>query len=75
MAKLADGPRPAGLVTLIGYLIALPIVPIAAGLPGIARAATVGPAVIALAGLVAAVLMVRPHQIWPVIHICIHGVV
>jgi hypothetical protein len=33
VAKLADGPRPAGLVTLIGYLIALPIVPIAAGLP------------------------------------------
>jgi hypothetical protein len=36
---------------------------------GIARAVTVGAAVIALAGLVAAVLMVRLHRIWPVIHI------
>jgi hypothetical protein len=70
VAKLAGGARPAGgLPTLIGYLIALPIVPAAAGLWGLMERTRWGPAVIAVAGLVAAVLMVRLHQIWPVIHV------
>jgi len=30
-ARLASGGRPAGLATLIGYLIAIPIVPLAPG--------------------------------------------
>ena len=69
VARLADGERPAGLATLIGYLIAMPLVPVAAGFWGLLERSRWGPAVIAVAGLVAAVLMVRLHQIWPVIHV------
>ena len=69
VAKLADGARPAGLATLIGYLIATPLVPLAAGFWGALERSRWGPAVIAVAGLAAAVLMVRLHQIWPVIHV------
>jgi vacuolar-type H+-ATPase subunit I/STV1 len=69
VAKLASGEHPASLPTLIGYLIAMPLVPVAAGLWGLMERSRWGPAVIAVAGLVAAVLMVRLHQIWPVIHV------
>jgi hypothetical protein len=68
-AKLAGGERPASLPTLIGYLIATPIVPLAAAFWGLVERSRWGPAVVAVAGLVAAVLMVRLHQIWPVIHV------
>jgi hypothetical protein len=67
VARLAGGGRPASLPTLIGYLIAMPFVPLVAGVWGAMERSRWGPAVIALAGLVAAVLMVRLHQIWPVI--------
>jgi hypothetical protein len=66
-ARLAGGDRPGGLATLIGYLIAMPLVPVAAAIWGLMERSRWGPAVIAVAGLVAAVLMVRLHQIWPVI--------
>jgi hypothetical protein len=69
VARLADGGRPASLPTLIGYLIAMPLVPVIAGLWGAMERSRWGPAVIAVAGLVAAVLMVRLHQIWPAIHV------
>ena len=69
VAKLASGPHPASLATLIGYLIAMPIVPVAAGFWGLLERTRWGPAVIAVAGLVTAVLVVRLHQIWPVIHV------
>jgi hypothetical protein len=69
VAKLADGGRPASLPTLIGYLIAMPLVPVVAGVWGAMERSRWGPAVIALAGLVAAVLIVRLHQIWPVIRV------
>jgi hypothetical protein len=69
VAKLADGGRPGSPATLIGYLIAMPIVPLAAAFWGLLERSRWGPAVIAVAGLVAAVLMVRLHQIWPVIHV------
>ena len=69
VAKLASGEHPASLPTLIGYLIAMPLVPVAAGFWGLMERSRWGPAVIAVAGLVAAVLMVRLHQIWPVIHV------
>jgi hypothetical protein len=69
VAKLAGGERPASLATLIGYLIATPLVPVAAVFWGLMERSRWGPAVIAVAGLVAAVLMVRLHQIWPVIHV------
>jgi phosphotransferase system glucose/maltose/N-acetylglucosamine-specific IIC component len=69
VARLAGGERPAGLATLIGYLIAMPFVPLAAAVWGLMERSRWGPAVIAVAGLVAAVLMVRLHQIWPVIHV------
>jgi hypothetical protein len=69
VAKLADGGRPASLPTLIGYLIAIPLVPLIAGLWGAMERSRWGPAVIAVAGLVAAVLMVRLHEIWPIIHV------
>jgi len=69
VAKLAHGERPAGLPTLVGYLIAIPLVPVAAAIWGLMERSRWGPAVIAVAGLVAAILMVRLHQIWPVIHV------
>ena len=68
-AQLADGKRPGSLPTLIGYLIATPLVPLIAGFWGAVERSRWGPAVIALAGLVAAVLIVRLHEIWPVIHV------
>ena len=69
VARLAGGERPAELATLIGYLIAMPFIPAAAVFWGLAERSRWGPAVIAVAGLVAAVLMVRLHQIWPVIRV------
>ena len=69
VAKLAGGQRPAGLATLIGYLIATPLVPVAAVFWGLMERSRWGPAVIAVAGVVAAVLMVRLHEIWPAIHV------
>jgi hypothetical protein len=69
VAKLAGGARPASLPTLIGYLIAMPLVPVAAGFWGLLERSRWGSAVVAVAGLVAAVLMVRLHEIWPVIHV------
>jgi hypothetical protein len=69
VAKLADGQRPAGLATLIGYLCAIPVVPVAAAFWGLVERSRWGPAVVAVAGLVAAILMVRLHQIWPAIHV------
>jgi hypothetical protein len=67
VARLAGGGRPAALATLIGYLVAVPLVPLAAAFWGALERSRWGPAVIAVAGLVAAVLMVRLHQVWPVI--------
>jgi hypothetical protein len=69
VAKLAGGARPASLATLIGYLIAMPLVPVAAGFWGLLERSRWGSAVVAVAGLIAAVLMVRLHEIWPVIHV------
>jgi len=69
VAKLAGGERPASLATLIGYLIAMPIVPVAAAFWGLLERSRWGSAVVAVAGLIAAVLMVRLHEIWPVIHV------
>jgi hypothetical protein len=69
VAKLAGGGRPASLPTLIGYLIAMPLVPVAAGFWGLLERSRWGSAVVAVAGLIAAVLMVRLHEIWPVIHV------
>jgi len=69
VARLVDGGRPASLGTLIGYLIAMPVVPVAAAFWGLLERSRWGAAVVALAGLVAPVLMVRLHQIWPVIHV------
>jgi hypothetical protein len=67
VARLVGGGRPASLPTLIGYLILMPFVPLAAGSWGAMERSRWGPAVFAAAGLVAAVLMVRLHEIWPVI--------
>lgn len=69
VARLAGGGRPASLSTLIGYLIAMPLVPVAAAFWGALERSRWGPAVIAVGGLVAAVLIVRLHQIWPVIRV------
>ena len=69
VARLADGKHPASVATLIGYLIDMPFVPVAAAFWGALERSRWGPAVIAVAGLVAAVLMVRLHEIWPVIHV------
>jgi hypothetical protein len=69
VARLADGGRPAGLVMLIGYLVATPLIPPVAAFWGALERSRWGSAVIAVAGLVAAVLMVRLHEIWPVIRV------
>jgi hypothetical protein len=69
VARLASGGRPAGLVMLIGYLVAIPLIPVAAAFLGAVERSRWGSAVAAVAGLVAAVLMVRLHEIWPVIHV------
>ena len=69
VAKLAEGERPASPATLIGYLIAMPLVPVAAAFWGLLERSRWGSAVVAVAGLVAAVLMVRLHEIWPVIRV------
>jgi hypothetical protein len=69
VAKLAGGSRPASLPTLIGYLIAMPLVPLAGAFWGLLERSRWGPAVIAVAGFVAPVLMVRLHEIWPVIRV------
>jgi hypothetical protein len=69
VARLIGGGRPASLGTLIGYLIAMPLVPVIAGLWGAMERSRWGPAVYAVAGLVAAVLMVRLHEIWPAIRV------
>jgi hypothetical protein len=69
VTRLASGAHPAQTATLIGYLIAMPLIPVAAGFWGAMERSRWGPAVIAVAGLVSAVLMVRLHQIWPVIHV------
>lgn len=66
-ARLGGGGHPSSMATLIGYLIAMPLVPVAAGLWGAMERSRWGPAVIAVAGLVTAVLVVRLHQIWTVI--------
>ena len=68
-ARLAGGAHPAALATLIGYLIAMPVVPVAAAFWGLVERSRWGSAVVAVAGLVAAVLMVRLHQIWPAIRV------
>src|SRR6202047_131396 len=73
VARLSGGEHPAGLATLTGSLIAMPLVPVAAAFWGLLERSRWGPAVIAVAGLVAAVLMVRLHQIWPVIHVSAQG--
>jgi hypothetical protein len=69
VARLVGGGRPASLATLIGYLIAMPVVPVVAGFWGAIERSRWGPAVYAAAGLVAAVLMVRLHEIWPAIRV------
>jgi hypothetical protein len=69
VARLVGGGRPAGLVMLIGYLVAIPLIPVAAAFLGAVERSRWGSAVAAVAGLVAAVLMVRLHEIWPVIHV------
>jgi hypothetical protein len=69
VTRLASGAHPAQTATLIGYLIAMPLIPVAAGFWGAMERSRWGPAVIAVARLVSAVLMVRLHQIWPVIHV------
>ena len=69
VARLAEGGRPASLPTLLGYLIAMPFVPLAAGFWGALERSRWGPAVVAVAGLAAAVLMVRLHEIWAVIRV------
>jgi hypothetical protein len=70
VARLAGGGRPAGgLALLIGYLIAMPLVPVVAGFWGAMERSRWGPAVFAVAGLAAAILMVRLHEMWAVIHV------
>jgi len=69
VARLVEGGRPASLPTLLGYLVAMPFVPLAAGFWGALERSRWGPAVVAVAGLAAAVLMVRLHEIWPVIRV------
>src|SRR5258708_30058769 len=67
VAKLATGPHPSGLPTLIGYLCAIPIVPVAAAFWGLVERSRSGSAVAALAGSCAGLLAGRPHPGPPVV--------
>lgn len=67
--RLTQGGGPSNLALLIGYLIAMVLVPVVAAFMGAVERSRWGSAVAIVAGLVAAVLMVRLHQIWPVIHV------
>ncbi|HVT66689.1 MAG TPA: hypothetical protein VHF26_02995 [Trebonia sp.] len=67
--RLTEGGRPAGLGMLIGYLVATPVIPVAGALLGAVERSRWGSAIVAAAGVVVAVLMVRLHEIWPVIHV------
>ena len=69
VAKLVGGGHPPGLPLLIGYLIAMPLVPVVAGVWGAMERSRWGPAVYAVAGLAAAILMVRLHELWTVIRV------
>ena len=69
VAKLVSGPHPGDLPTLIGYLCAIPIVGVAAAFWGLVERSRWSSAVAAVAGFIAAILMVRLHQIWPAIHV------
>jgi hypothetical protein len=69
VARLADGGHPSSTPMLIGYLVAMPFVPVVAGFWGAMERSRWGPAVIAVAGLAAAILMVRLHEIWTAIHV------
>jgi hypothetical protein len=61
--------HPPGMAMLIGYLIAMPLVPVAAAFWGAVERSRWGSAVAIVAGLACAVLMVRLHEIWSVIHV------
>src|SRR5258708_15312145 len=65
VAKLATGPHPSGLPTLIGYLCAIPIVPVAAAFWGLVERSRWGSAVAALGRVVAAIPIGRPPPRWP----------
>lgn len=67
--RLTQGGHPSGMVVLIGYLVSMVLVPVAAAFLGALERSRWGSAVSVVAGLVAAVLMVRLHQVWPVIHV------
>jgi hypothetical protein len=69
IVKLAGGERPSGLAILIGYLIAIPLVPVIGGFWGAMERSRWGSAVVVVTGLTAAILMVRLHEIWTVIHV------
>lgn len=61
--------HPSGTAMLIGYLIAMPLVPVVAAFWGAVERSRWGSAVAIVAGLASAVLMVRLHEIWSVIHV------
>ena len=68
-ARLATGSHPSSVPLLVGYLIAMPLVVLLAGFWGAMERTRWGPAVYAVAGLAAAIVIVRLHEIWTVIHV------
>jgi hypothetical protein len=68
-ARLATGSHPSSTVMLVGYLVAIPLVTLLAGFWGAMDRTRWGPAVYAVAGLAAAIVIVRLHEIWAVIHV------
>lgn len=61
--------HPSGTGMLVIYLIATPLIPVAGAFWGALERSRWGSAVGIVAGLASAVLMVRLHEIWSVIHV------
>jgi drug/metabolite transporter (DMT)-like permease len=64
LANMAGGESPSSTVTFVGYLIAFLVIPIAGWGLGRLEPTRWGSIVIAVAGVVEAILVVRLEQVW-----------
>lgn len=64
VGSMFTGGRPAGMATFVGYLLTAVLIPPLAALLGGAERTRWGSMIIAVAGLVIAVMVVRLQQVW-----------
>jgi hypothetical protein len=62
--KLFTGDRPAGMATFVGYLLTVILLPPLAALMGWAERSRWGSGIVAAAGAVVAVMVLRLQQVW-----------